>query len=217
MPRQARIVRANYPHHIVQRGHNKQHVFTCDIDYRFYLKNLRKWKGELGCKVLAYCLMSNHVHLVIDPGACTSTLAALMKRVAGSQTLFFNTRFNRSGSLWEGRYRSTPIDNDRYLIACCRYVELNPVRAGIIKDPIEYRWSSYRSKIGLDTIDWLDLDPFYLDLGKTPEEREAGYRIWLRQTFVEEEQEFLRRSMPRRPGRPKKEKKGTGKKGTVPI
>ncbi len=179
------------------------------MDYRLYLKNLRKWKAELGCKVYAFCLMINHVHLVIDPGASPSSLAALMKRVAGSQTRYFNNKFNRSGSLWEGRFRSTPIDNDRYLIACCRYVELNPVRAGIIKDPIEYQWSSYRSKIGLNTADWLDLDPFYLDMGATPEERGSNYRTWLRQTYSDEEQQFLRHSSPRRPGRPKK--------GTVPI
>jgi putative transposase len=212
MPRQARIVCADYPHHIVQRGHNKQQVFTCDMDYRFYLKNLREFKSELGCKVYAYCLMTNHVHLVIDPGSCPSSLATLMKRLAGSQTLYFNARFKRSGSLWEGRFRSAPIENDRYLIACCRYVELNPVRAGIIKDPAEYQWSSYRSKIGVNTNDWLDLDPFYLDLGATPEERRANYRTWLKQSFSEDEQQFLRQLSPRRPGRPK-----TKKKGTVPF
>ncbi|MCB2173782.1 transposase [bacterium] len=214
MPRQARVVHANYPHHIVQRGHNKQQVFIHTMDYRFYLKNLREGKVELGCKVYAYCLMNNHVHLVIDPGASPSSLAALMKHVAGSQTRYFNARFNRSGSLWEGRFHSTPINNDRYLLACCRYVELNPLRAGIVRDPVEYRWSSYRRKIGFKSDDWLDFDPLYLDLGLTPEERGANYRTWVRQTASEEEQQFLRHVSPRRPGRPKEQ---VAKNGDSPL
>jgi putative transposase len=121
--------------------------------------------------------MTNHVHLVIDPGADPSNLAHLMKRVAGRQTRYVNRLAKRTGTLWDGRYKSSLIKVDEYLLACCRYVELNPVRAGMVVDPGQYRWSSYRHKIGLSTVDWLDRDPFYMSLGNDPREREASYRV----------------------------------------
>ena len=125
MPRCARLVLPNCPHHIIQRGHNRQVVFVGDDDYLYYLDNLQEWKSELECKVYAYCLMTNHVHLVIDPGDAPENLALLMKRVAGRQTCYVNKLEKRSGSLWEGRYKSSPINANEYLLACCRYVELN--------------------------------------------------------------------------------------------
>lgn len=125
MPRRARIVLPNCPHHVIQRGHNRQVVFASDDDYLFYLDTLQEWKTALGCKVYAYCLMTNHIHLVIDPGDEPENLALLMKRVAGRQTRFVNKMEKRSGSLWEGRYKSSPINANEFLLACCRYVELN--------------------------------------------------------------------------------------------
>ena len=109
MPRSARIVVANYPHHIIQRGHNRGVVFTSDEDYLYYLNNLKEWKMKLGCKVYAYCLMTNHIHLVVDPGEDEQNLAQLIKRVAGRQTRYVNKLEKRSGSLWEGRYKSSII------------------------------------------------------------------------------------------------------------
>jgi len=110
MPRQARLVLPNCPHHVIQRGHNRQVVFAGDEDYLFYLHTLHEWKTELGCKVYAYCLMTNHVHLVLDPGGAPENLGLLMKRVAGRQTRFVNKTEKRSGSLWEGRYKSSSIN-----------------------------------------------------------------------------------------------------------
>jgi len=129
MPRKARVVVPNTPHHLVQRGHNKQVVFVERQDYHYYLQNLREWKEKLTCKVYAYCLMTNHIHLIVDPGEEPDNLALLMKRVTGRQTRLVNYLEKRTGSLWEGRYKSSPIDTNEYLLACCRYVELNPVRA----------------------------------------------------------------------------------------
>ena len=124
MPRTARIVVMGYPHHIIQRGHNRQVVFASDEDYQYYLDNLCEWKEKLGCKVYAYCLMTNHVHLIVDPGEDGGNLARLMKRVAGRQTRYLNKLQKRTGSLWEGRFKSSTISADEYLLACSRYVEV---------------------------------------------------------------------------------------------
>jgi putative transposase len=192
MPRCSRLVLPNSPHHIIQRGHNRQVIFAGDDDYSYYLNNLREWKIELGCKVYAYCLMTNHVHLVVDPGDDPANLGLLMKRVAGRQTRLVNKKENRSGSLWEGRYKSSPINANEYLLACCRYVELNPFRAGMVKDPAQYRWSSCPAKVGLEKQQWLDLDSFYLSLGKSVVQRAKKYKMWLRETIPESEWKLIR-------------------------
>ena len=197
MPRNARIIIDDYPHHIIQRGHNRQAVFASDEDYLFYLDNLKEWKENFGCKVYAYCLMTNHVHLIVDPGTDANNLALLMKRVAGRQTRYVNKIEKRSGTLWEGRYKSSPISTDEYLLACCRYVELNPLRAGIVSDPAAYRWSSYRAKAGMTTEDWLDLDPWYLGLAATAEQRQEKYRAYLLETISKEESEKIRSALQR--------------------
>lgn len=146
---QARIIVNNYPHHIIQRGHNRQVVFAFDDDYWFYLDNIREWNDEFEWKVYAYCLMTNHVHLIIAPSVDERNLPMLMKRIAGRQTRYVNKMEIRSGTLWEGRYKSSPmISTNDYLLACYRNVELNPVRAGIVAVPEAYRWSSYQAKVG---------------------------------------------------------------------
>lgn len=195
MPRTGRLVITGYSHHVIQRGHNRQDVFTSDEDYRYYLDNLREWKERLGCRLYAFCLMTNHVHLVVDPGTRGENLALLMKRLAGRQTGFVNSREKRTGTLWEGRYKSSPISTDDYLLACCRYVELNPVRAGIVADPADYRWSSNAGKVRGDGYDWLDRDPVYLGLGATVEERQESYRKWTLAAVDEGELALLRKSV----------------------
>lgn len=197
MPRNARIIINNYPHHIIQRGHNRQVVFATDDDYLFYLDNLQEWKEKFGCKVYAYCLMTNHVHLIIDPGTDERNLPLLMKRIAGRQTRYVNRIEERSGTLWEGRYKSSPISTNDYLLACCRYVELNPVRAGIVAVPEAYRWSSYRAKVGMTKQDWLDFDPHYLGLASTAKKRQKEYRDFIMGTISDEEMEQIRNAIQR--------------------
>ena len=142
MPRKARVLVPHCPHHIVQRGHNRQVVFLADEDYQFYLDNLAEWKVRLGIKFYARCLMTNHIHLVVEPGEDAGTLSLLMKRLAGRQAAFVNKQERRSGALWEGRFKASPVQRDAYLLACCRYVEMNPVRANMVAGPRQYRWSS---------------------------------------------------------------------------
>jgi len=172
-------------------------VFAEDRDYHYYLENLSEWKARLGCSVYSYCLMTNHIHLIVDPGNNPDTLGLLMKRIAGRQTRFVNRREHRSGSLWEGRYKSSPIETDRYLLACSRYVELNPIRAGMVTSPDQYRWSSYCAKVGEGMLGWLDRDPCYLALGNTDHERQTRYHAWMASTIPETEIPLIRQAVQR--------------------
>ena len=192
MPRTARIVVPNTPHHIVQRGHNKQTVFVSDDDYQYYLDNLFEWKEKLKCKVYAWCLMTNHLHLIINPGENSANLGYLMKRLAGKQTRYVNRLENRTGSLWEGRYKSSPIESDTYLLACSRYVELNPVRAMMVTQPENYKWSSYLAKIGVEKNKHLDMDDCYLGLGDTNTQRQAHYQQWVMSDISPTELQYIR-------------------------
>lgn len=196
MPRQARIVLGGYPHHIIHRGHNRQNIFTAADDYRRYLDNLLEWKESLGCRLHAYCLMTNHVHLIIDPGDTPENLSRLMKRVAGRQTRYVNKLEKRTGTLWEGRFKSSPIETERYLLACCRYVELNPVMAGMVAAPADYPWSSYRQKIGLEEAH-VDFDPLYLGFGPSESRRREVWRDFVLETLAEGEGRLIRDAVQR--------------------
>ena len=118
MPRRARVIVPNCPHHIVQRGHNRNVVFVSDDDYRYYLENLIEAKVELGIQVYAFCLMTNHVHLIVEPNDGVASVAELMKRLAARQTRYVNKLERRTGSLWEGLYKISPIERDSYLVEC---------------------------------------------------------------------------------------------------
>ena len=197
MPRSARITLPNAPHHIIQRGHNRQTVFVSDDDFNYYRENLIHFKKEFGCKIYAYCLMTNHVHLVVDPGDRPEALSLLMKRVAGRQTRYVNKLEKRSGSLWEGRFKSSIISTEEYLPACCRYVELNPVRAAMVTSPLDYRWSSYAGKVANRQDHVLDLHPTYASLGDSVAERQNAYEEYVLSTVPEYEIELIRESLQR--------------------
>ena len=197
MPRTGRIVLPNVAHHIVQRGHNRQVVFAADDDFRYYLDTLKTWKGAYGIKVYGYCLMTNHVHLVLEPPDEVEVLSRLMKRLAGRQTRYVNRREDRSGTLWESRYKSSPIQTDEYLLACCRYVDLNPVRAGMVAAPQDYRWSSYRMKAGWDRPAWLDPDPCYVALGQTRQYRFGRYRRFVKNAIPKGEWALIHQAVNR--------------------
>ncbi len=139
MPRIGRVVAPNMPHHVVQRGHNRNAVFVDNGDYCYYLDTLENWAQQLQVKVYAWCLMTNHVHLLLDPGDDIKSIGLLMKRLAGRQTRFVNKQENRTGSLWDGRYKMSIVDSDEYFLQCCRYIELNPVKAKMVIRPADYR------------------------------------------------------------------------------
>ena len=197
MPRKARILVPNCPHHIVQRGHNRNVVFLGDQDYQYYLENLREWKKELGIKLYAWCLMSNHIHIVAEPGKDAMTLSTLMKMVNGRQAAYINKLEGRSGSIWEGRYKASPIQRDSYLLSCCRYVELNPVRAGMVARAEEYPWSSCQERFLIDGRAMLDKDPVYVGLATTDHERLRRYQELLGEGVSMTEKRFIDESVNR--------------------
>lgn len=197
MPVVKRIVLPNHPHHVIHRGHNRRDIFFGDGDRAYYLRNLREFKERFGCKVYSYCLMSNHVHMIVNPCENAGSLALLMKRLAARQTRMVNKMKGASGTLWDSRYRSSLIDTERYLPACCRYIEMNPVRAGIVKRPEEYHWSSYRTKTGLAKVEWLDEDHFYSSLGRSRRKRAAEYRSWIEKTSLPGEIDLIRTAAQR--------------------
>ena len=142
MPRTARVVVPDVALHVIQRGNNRSACFVAGSDYRTYLRYLRDYAFEFGCAVHAYCLMTNHVHLLLTP-ASARACAQLMKHVGQCYVQTFNMAHGRSGTLWEGRFHSCLVPTEGYVLACYRYIELNPVRAGMVSVPEQYPWSSF--------------------------------------------------------------------------
>jgi putative transposase len=142
MPRRPRVNLVGYPQHVVQRGHNREACFFADEDYLFYLHWLREGAKKYGCTIHAYALMTNHVHLLATPQA-VSGLSHLMQSLGRRYAQYVNRTYRRSGSVWEGRFKASLIHAENYLLKCYRDIELNPVRADMVRDPGEYRWSSY--------------------------------------------------------------------------
>ena len=175
MPRQARLKLARHPWHVWQRGVNRACSFGTDVDRLLYLALLRKHSRATGCAVHAYVLMSNHVHLLVTPDG-DHCVSAMMKAVGETYVRAFNKAHKRSGTLWEGRFKSSIIETDRYLMACQRYIELNPVRAGMVSHPAQYEWSSYRVNAAGSWSDLLTPHDLYLSMGPDQDRRAACYR-----------------------------------------
>lgn len=188
MSRQSRLIVPGLPHHIVQRGNNRHPVFKSDEDYTAYLHWLREAAKETKVQVHAYVLMPNHVHILATPQDATG-LALMMQRVGRFYVPYYNRRHERTGTLWEGRFRTSVVDSDTYLLACMRYIELNPVRAGLAAGPADYRWSSFAHHIGQRPDALISDHPLYWALGNTPFQREAAYTA-LFEDLVPPEQVF---------------------------
>jgi putative transposase len=175
MPRKRRFFLPGVPVHVVQRGNNRQAVFFEDNDYRAYLDGLRESAGQYGCAIHAYVLMTNHVHLLITPaeaGALSAALQALGRRFVP----YINQCYGRTGTLWEGRFKASIVQEEGYLLTCYRYIELNPVRAGMVEEPREYRWSSYRANALGEANPMLSHHEVYRALGRNASQRQAAYR-----------------------------------------
>jgi putative transposase len=175
MARQPRTIVAGFPFHVVVRGNNRQAIFLDEQDRLNYKSVLQTACADHGLAVHGYVLMGNHVHLVATPGAVDS-LALVMQAVGRRYVRQFNRRHGRTGTLWEGRYRASIIQADRYLLACLRYIEMNPVRAGLVTAPEGFPWSSHRHHLGLLNDSLVSPHSLYWALGNTPFDREAAYR-----------------------------------------
>ncbi len=174
MPRRARIQLPGFPVHLIQRGNNRSACFYAEEDYRFYLDHLNEQAAKHGCTLHAYCLMTNHVHLLLTPEKDDS-LGKLMKALGQRYVQYVNRTYRRSGTLWEGRFRSCLLQQEAYVLACYRYIELNPVRACMVEHPAEYRWSSYRANAQGEE-GCISPHSLYLALGQQSEVRHAAYR-----------------------------------------
>lgn len=224
MPRIARIVSVGYPHHVLQRGNNRQGIFFDVADRSFYLALLKKYATECDCKVKAYCLMDNHVHFLLVPGR-NDSLAKTMQKLSLTFTQYSNKKYGRTGRLWECRFHSCPVETESYLWAVCRYIEKNPVRAGMVKQPADYLWSSVKINTAVENRqdsfiepiwkDYLDKDAYIKFLNQSDDEKQIkeisqstiqGVPVG-RESFVKDVIESSGVIIVKKPrGRPKKNK-----------
>jgi putative transposase len=174
MARLPRLSVPGYPHHVIQRGNNRQAVFVTDADRHFMLEVLEEHARECEVLVHAYVFMDDHFHLLLTPQTGQG-LSRLMQALGRRYVRYFNDQHGRSGTLWEGRYRSTLIEAQRHLLACMAYLDLNPVRAGRVAQARDYAWSSHGHYAGLRSDRLLTPHPLYWELGNTPFAREAAY------------------------------------------
>lgn len=190
----ARLPRLDLPgiaHHIVQRGNDRQACFADDADYLHYRQELGEATLKHGCALHAYVLMTNHVHLLVTPneaGAVSRMMQAIGRRYVGC----FNARYRRTGTLWEGRFKAALVDSDRYLLTCYRYIELNPVRAGMVVQPLDYRWSSHHCNARGTDEARITAHQCYVGLGSSPIERQETYRALFDHAVLSEDTEALR-------------------------
>ena len=175
MPRKPRFYVPGAPVHAVQRGHNRSVVFFDDFDYLEYLRCLKQASDSCGCKIHAYVLMTNHVHLLLTP-ECADSVGRLFQALGRQYVRYVNKTYQRHGGLWEGRYKCNVIESQEYFLSCMRYIELNPVRAGMVDHPAKYRWSSFGANaLGANNA-ILTAQAEYVILGHSPADRQFVYR-----------------------------------------
>ena len=191
MARRPRLSIPGYPYHIIQRGNNRQPVFFAESDYAYYRVCLYEAKCKYDCRIYAYVLMTNHVHLLLEPSR-QGSLGQILQYVGRRYVRYINNRHGRSGTLWEGRFKSAIVSRDNYLIMCSRYIELNPLRAGIVSRPGDYIWSSYRFHAEGKREQLVDDDPLYAGLGSTQSERQQRYKQWIASSLSDNELHSIR-------------------------
>jgi putative transposase len=190
MARLPRLTVPGYPHHVIQRGNNRQPIFVTTADYELLLSLLEEHAKKQQVALHSYVLMSNHFHLLATPQT-EEGMPRLMQSVGRSYVRIFNQRHGRTGTLWEGRYRSTLIQAERYLLACMVYIDLNPVRAGMVADPADYPWSSHAHYVGRRTDRLVTPNALYWELGNTPFARELAYAELVRSGLSSAQQQAL--------------------------
>ena len=175
MPRKPRFNLPGYPQHVIQRGHNREPCFFSATDFRCYLDSLNRACARSRCSLHAYVLMSNHVHLLMTPEA-DSSVSQVMQSLGGRYVRHINRVYGRTGTLWEGRYKASLVEEDKYLLALYRYIEMNPVRANMVSHPAQYPWSSYRYHAFGEPDPLLTPHILYLALGAQTKSRTSAYR-----------------------------------------
>ena len=184
MARLPRFVLPGQPQHVIQRGNNRDIIFVGDEDYQFYLEKLEDACVRFDCELHAYVLMTNHVHLLITPHT-EEGISKVMQSIGRYYVQYFNYHHDRTGTLWEGRYKATLLDSEQYLLTCYRYIELNPVRAGMVGHPSQYRWSSYYHNAQGKEDNRITPHKLYQRLGRSQREQQQHYRQLFRQHLSE--------------------------------
>ena len=193
MARQPRLTLAAYPHHVIQRGNDRQAIVRDDADRERLLALWQEHALTFKVAIHAYVIMDNHFHLLLTPET-DDGLPQMMQAVGRAYVRYFNLRHQRTGTLWEGRYRSNLIETERYLLACMVYIDLNPVRAGMVAQPVDFKWSSHRHCIGQVNDPWLKPHALFWGLGNTPFAREAAYVELVQTGLVQGDQNQLTQS-----------------------
>ena len=175
MARKPRFSLPGIPQHVIQRGNNREPCFYAEDDYYRYLGDLKEALGHNDCRLHAYVLMTNHVHLLLTP-MTEHGISHLMQDTGRKYVRYVNRTYRRSGTLWEGRYKSSLLDSEAYLLTCMRYIELNPLRANMVAHPGEYRWSSYACNAHGQDNALVTPHPVYQQLGADPAARQYTYR-----------------------------------------
>ena len=233
MARKPRFNLPGIPQHVVQRGNNREPCFFAEEDYRFYLECLKESSDKFQCDIHAYVLMTNHVHLLVTPHI-DNGISQLMQSVGRKYVRHVNYLYRRTGTLWEGRYKASLVDSQRYLFTCMRYIELNPVRAQMVDHPGEYKWSSYPANGYGKANEYIVQHPLYQELDNDTKTRCAAYREMFRHhmdyqslhhvrealnqelvlgsSYFKEKIEKIidRRIVPGKPGRPRIEEEYAG-------
>ncbi|MBK1692774.1 transposase [Ectothiorhodospira mobilis] len=191
MPRRPRLEIPGMAHHVVQRGVDRQAVFFDPGCCLVYLQALREQAGKCGVRIHAWCLMTNHIHLLATPDE-PGGLARLMHALNRSYVHWVNARYRRMGPLWSGRYKSGLIGDDAHLLTCMRYIELNPVRARMVDHPDAYPWSSWHANTGRRHSTLITPHPVFCALGAGPEERHRRYAEWVLESQDPSDDERLR-------------------------
>ena len=175
MPRKPRFNLPGIPQHVIQRGNNREPCFFAEEDYRRYLDDLIVVTKKHSCCIHAYVLMTNHVHLLVTPMQ-EHGVSQMMQALGRRYVYYINKTYKRTCTLWEGRFKSSLIDSDCYLLTCMRYIELNPVRACMVETPEEYKWSSYHANANQVEDEVIQNHPIYTRLGTTVGDRQKAYR-----------------------------------------
>jgi putative transposase len=190
MARLPRLDLPGIPQHVVQRGNNRLPCFLDDTDRRRYLTLLREALLQAECVLHAYVLMDNHTHLLVTP-PCKGAVSTMMQRLGRQYSGLFNARHGRTGTLWEGRFKSCLVDSAEYLLRCYRYIDLDPVRARMSEDPERYAWSSCAAHCGRED-PFLTAHPAYVALGTSLDERGSAYRLLFQKVLSDDAVQEIR-------------------------
>ena len=193
MARLPRLTVTGYPHHVIQRGNDRQAIVRDDVDRERLLSLVAEQAANFKVAIHAYVIMDNHFHFLATPET-DDGLPNWMQAVGRSYVRYFNARHHRTGTLWDGRYRSNLIESERYLLACMVYIDLNPVRAGMVEQPVDFKWSSHRHCIGQVSDRLVTPHALFWGLGNTPFAREAAYRELVQAGMGHSENEKLTQS-----------------------